>query len=86
MGCHCHPYWSIMIVLMEDGDMNQHQAFQLNQLGFEEDLLGYKDHDETNLLLEETWPQIINQRTMRVIRYAIRDSVDRAIKEVLMRP
>lgn len=68
------------------GLLDEVDRLPLNQLGVEEDLLGYQDHDETNLLLEETWPQIINQRTMRVIRYAIRDSVDRAIKEVLMRP
>lgn len=82
MGCHCLPSWSIMTVLMEDGNMDQHQ----NQFGVEEDLLGYQDQDEANLLSEASRPQIINPRTMQVNRYAIRDSVDIAIKEALRRP
>lgn len=86
MGCHCLPFWSIMIVLMEDGDMNRHQASHPDQLGVEEDLLGYQDQDEANLLSEASRPQIINPRTMRVNRYALRDSVEIAIKEALSRP
>ena len=75
-----------MIDLMEDGDMDQHQASHPDQLGVEEDHLGYQDQDEANLLSEASRPQIINPRTMRVNRYAIRDSVDIAIDEALSRP
>ena len=72
--------------LMEDGNMDLHQTFHPDQLGVEEDLLGYQEHDEVNLPSEVSRPQIINPRTMRVNRYAIRDSVEIAIKEALSRP
>ncbi|NEY92279.1 hypothetical protein [Tabrizicola oligotrophica] len=64
--------------------MDQHQVSQLDQLGVEEDLLGYKDH-EAKLLSETSRPQIINPRTMRLNRYAIRDRVEIAIREALRR-
>lgn len=86
MGCHCLPSWSIMIDLMEDGNMTRHQTSHPAQFGVEEDVLGYQDQDEANLLSEASRPQIINPRTMRVNRYAIRDSVEIAIKEALRRP
>ena len=86
MGCHCLPSWSIMIDLMGDGNMDQHQTSHPDQLGVEEDLLGYQEHDEVNLPSEVSRPQIINPRTMRVNRYAIRDSVEIAIREALRRP
>ena len=86
MGCHCLPSWSIMTVLMEDGDMDQHQVSHPGQFGVEEDLLGYQDQNEANLLSEASRPQIINPRTMWVNRYAIRDGVEMAIKEALRRP
>lgn len=86
MGCHCLPSWSNMIVLMEDGDMDRHQVSHPDQLGVEEDLLGYQDQNEANLLSEAYRPQIINPRTMWVNRYAIRDGVEMAIKEALRRP
>ena len=66
--------------------MNRHQSSRQNQFGVEEDVLGYPDQDEANLLSEASRPQIINPRTMRVNRYAIRDSVEIAIKEALSRP
>lgn len=86
MGCHCLPSWSIMNNLMEDGNMDRHQTFHPDQLGVEEDLLGYQEHDEVNLPSEVSRPQIINPRTMRVNRYAIRDRVEIAIREALRRP
>ena len=77
-----------MIVLMEDGNMNMIQVFHLDQRGqsgFDKGPIGKHQQDVYQIPFEGSRPQLINPRTMKVNRYAIRDSVDIAIKEALRR-